>query len=527
MITKENLFRVGLISILILAGILCIYSIWNYKGYNSFTAGRIGYQNPSADHQNRPGFTANNPAPGGQGQIRSNEKAGQHMPPQNRGGEKGRTGSSNNTGYSLKVIVYAAIFFILSVLAYFLHKNKKIKINPRQEKILILTLLGIGLFLRIAAATLISGHADINIFKNWATTAANNLFGVYSSSGNVDYPPLYMYILYVIGKISSIPAISSYYTLLLKLPSIIADIATSYIIYRLARKYLSLELSILLSAFYIFNPAIFINSTLWGQVDSFFTLIVVSSMFMLAEKRIVFASALFTAAVLMKPQGIIFLPVLFFELVRQKNWQAFVKAIISGLAIATIIVLPFTLHQSALWIFQLYAHTVGEYPYASVNAFNFFSLIGANYKSDASAFLLLSYHSWGMIFIVLVTAFSWLIYIKGNSLRFIPAAALMQIAGVFTLATGMHERYLFPAVALAVLSCIYLKDKRLLLLAGGFSLTSYINMHAILFGQMMNSVSYSPVLIITACLNILLLGYLGKVLYDLTILKVKAPGEIS
>jgi Gpi18-like mannosyltransferase len=35
----------------------------------------------------------------------------------------------------------------------------------------------------------------------------------------------------------------------------------------------------------------------------------------------------------------------------------------------------------------------------------------------------------------------------------------------------MHERYLFPVVALAVLAFIYWQDKRLWLLAGGFSLT--------------------------------------------------------
>jgi len=133
----------------------------------------------------------------------------------------------------------------------------------------------------------------------------------YSSSRSSDYPPLYMYILFLTGKIAGVPAMNPYFTLLLKLPSIVADITTSYLIYRLAGKYLSLEISVLLSAFYIFNPAVFINSTFWGQVDSFFTFIVVSAVFMLSEKKTGLSSALFAAAVMMKPQGIIFLPVLF------------------------------------------------------------------------------------------------------------------------------------------------------------------------------------------------------------------------
>jgi len=314
---------------------------------------------------------------------------------------------------------------------------------------------------------------------------------------------------------------SPYYTLLLRLPSIVADIATAYLIYRLAGKYLSREISILLSAFYAFNPAVMINSTFWGQVDSFFTFIVVSSLYMLSEKKIGLASALFTAAVLMKPQGIIFLPVLFFELVRGKSFKSFLTAAAFALGTAAMIILPFALSKDALWIFKLFSNTMGEYPYASVNAFNFFSLIGKNYAKDATTMFLLSYHNWGMIFIVIITAFSWFIYIKGNSRAFAFAAALLLIAGVFVFSTRMHERYLFPAVALSILAFIYLKDKRLLLLSAGFSSTVYINTHLVLFetSKGINFVSFNPVLIIASLLNVLLFFYLVKVLFDIAVKK--------
>ncbi|MFC7441846.1 glycosyltransferase 87 family protein [Laceyella putida] len=102
-----------------------------------------------------------------------------------------------------------------------------------------------------------------------------------------------------------------------------ADIATAYLIYWLADKVLPSKISLLAAAFYIFNPAIFINSTFWGQVDSFFTLLVVLAVFMISEKKVSLSAGLFAAAVLMKPQGIIFLPVLFFELVRLKSVKHF------------------------------------------------------------------------------------------------------------------------------------------------------------------------------------------------------------
>jgi Gpi18-like mannosyltransferase len=48
----------------------------------------------------------------------------------------------------------------------------------------------------------------------------------------------------------------------------------------------------LISAFYIFNPAVFINSTLWGQVDSLFTLIVVTTIYLLTEKKLCFSTVI-------------------------------------------------------------------------------------------------------------------------------------------------------------------------------------------------------------------------------------------
>lgn len=447
-------------------------------------------------------------------------KATQRTAPPNESMLRGIT--SSGTEYASQLVTCSLIFLSLFVAAYLLLKYKKLKINPGDEAILILTVLCIGLLLRIFSATLIAGHPfDINTFKNWATAAANNLSHFYANSGSSDYPPLYIYVLFLIGKIASIPAMSPYFTLLLKLPSMMADIATSYLIYRLARKYLSLEISIMLTAFYTFNPAVLINSTIWGQVDSFFTFIVVASIFMLAENKIGLASALFTAAVMMKPQGIIFLPVLFFELIRQKNLKGFLKAIACSLSTAVVIALPFSLNKGALWIIRLFSSTVAEYPYASVNAFNFFSLIGANYTKDASTLLVLSYHSWGMIFIVMISAFAWFIYIKGNSRMFAFAAALLLIVGVFTFSTRMHERYLFPAVALSILAFIYLRDKRLLLLSAGFSATIYINTHYVLFETMkgINSAPYSPTLIITSILNVLSFIYLVKVLFDIAVMK--------
>ncbi|ODA39486.1 glycosyltransferase family 39 protein, partial [Desulfosporosinus sp. BG] len=458
-----------------------------------------------------------NQAPNGQFQS---PDASQRMKPANRAMPNTMTSGSTKASaadYTLQIVAYAIAFLIIFLAAYYLVTRKKVIIQPGNGKFLILSLLGVGLLLRISLATLMTGHPfDLNTFKNWATTAANNFSQFYQGRNASDYPPLYIYVLFLIGKIGSISALSPYFTLLLKLPSIVADIATSFLIYKLAKKYLALEISILLAAFYIFDPAVLINSTIWGQVDSFFTLIIVAAVVLLSEKKIALASVLFTAAVLMKPQGIIFLPVLFFELIRRKNLTSWLKVFISALVTTLVVVLPFSLNMNGLWIFKLFASTLAEYPYASVNAFNFFSLLGANFAKDAGTLFVLSYHNWGLIAIVMITAFSWFVFIKGKSRINASAVALLLIDGVFTFSTRMHERYLFPAVALSILTFIYLRDKRLILLAAGYSTTIYINTHYVLYETLsgINSVSYGPILIVTSLLNVLMFVCLLKVLYD-------------
>ena len=542
---KKYILRISLIFIILILSFFCIYTVQNYKSNNTMTQNnqfkKVGNEsnndinnmlkdkniqssngtieskgNGDIAPQNGntwPGQNGSMTPPNGKGQLGKSENK---QPEQNGNMQR----ESANTKYVPEITTYSIIFLILCIGSYYLFRCKNIKLNLTDEKMVIFTLLVVGLLLRIMASTLMEGYSgDINLFKNWASTAADNLSQFYSNAKSVDYPPLYIYVLALIGKIASIPVFNSYYVLLLKLPAIIADIITSYFIYRLGKKHFTGVISLLLATFYIFNPAIFIDSTFWGQVDSIFTLLIIFALFLLSEKKIVFSSVIFTVAILMKPQGIIFLPALFFELVRERKIKNFIYSVASAMITGFIIIFPFSLNQeNPLWIFKLYLNTISEYPYASVNAFNFFSLIGANLKNNKAILFLFNYHTIGMLFIGVITLISWFAYIKGNNKNLVPAIATLQIAGVFTFSAGMHERYLFPAVALAILAFINLKDRRFIVLAIGFSLTSYINISTILFN--VNSSNFNILLKITSLLNIILVIYLAKVLFDNAVKKI-------
>jgi Gpi18-like mannosyltransferase len=545
--------------VLLLSAFICFYTLKHYKASNTIIQrGQFSFIGNNPNEKSMPGsqsfpqgHDAVNPYSNNQGQM-NQANANRGMKSQNDGtqsayenqnkqsdqnandnsnnnkrgnnknkqsGQLGQFGGNMQRGgedakYFQAISIYGGVFIILSCLIYYLFKRKKLEIDLKEEKLLVFTLLAVGFLLRIAASTLMQGYSgDINLFRNWAETAAKGFANFYSSARQADYPPLYIYVLGLIGKIASVSSINPYYILLLKIPSILADVITAYFIYKLGKKYLNSVISILLGAFYIFNPAIFIDSTFWGQVDSFFTLLIVIALYLLAEKKYVLSSGMFAVAILMKPQGIIFLPILFIELVRQKKLKNFIYAGVSALITVLIIIIPFSLNtQNPLWIINLYIKTISEYQYASVNAFNFFGLIGGNYKDYNNELFLMSYHTIGMIFIIITTLIGWFIYIKGNDRKYISAIALLQIAGVFTFSVGMHERYLFPAVAIAILALIYLKDRRFLILAIGFSITNYINISTILFRT--NNSIFNYCLEVTSVLNILLVAYLLKILFD-------------
>ncbi|WP_446897311.1 hypothetical protein ACSVC9_09810 [Clostridium sp. LBM24168] len=496
---KKNTLKVILILLILLSLISCVYALKNYK-----SAGNNINQHDTVQFQGK----------------------SRNMPTQRQGGQPRPQNARNinfgmsNNKYSPVLTVYFLAFIGISLLLLYLVKYKKLTIRNDNRKILIFSLLFIGLILRIILSTIVEGYrGDINLFRSWASSAANNFFQFYGNSNSSDYPPLYIYILFIIGKICSISSLSGYYTLMLKIPSIMTDTLTAYLIYRISKKYFSFEISLLFSLFYMFNPAVFIDSTLWGQVDSFFTLLIVLSIFMICKGRPAFSSIFFTCSILMKPQGIIFLPVLFFELVRRKNTVVFIKSIIYALITAAAIILPFSYNQNFLWIFKLYSKTISEYPYASVNGFNFFNLFGGNYKESSSTFFILSYGTWGIIAIIAITLFSWFIYAKKGDKDFAFITALIQITGVFTFSTGMHERYLFPALALSILSFIYLKDRRFFTLCIGYSITIYFNIYSILFGKSggmnMTSGSHSILSDGTSLLNIILFIYLIKISIDI------------
>ncbi len=311
------------------------------------------------------------------------------------------------------------------------------------------------------------------------------------------------------------------FNLLIKIPAIIADTLIAYIIFITAKCNLKNITAFALSILYALNPAVILDSVIWGQVDSVFVLFVLLSICFLTKRRLKTASVIFVVAILIKPQSLIFSPLFIYAFIKQKNIKEFVLSALLAIMIFALLIIPFSVNQSSpFWIIGLYKSTLSSYPYASVNAFNLFALLGGNYTADTSTFLFFSYKTISLIFIVIIVIFSGWLYFKNRDnnenvevLKYYLIADFIIIA-VFTITSKMHERYLYPAIALSIMSYIYMKSKKILFIFIGVSSTFFINVYCIYVANLKNILTSQNTwtivifLILTAICNLFILGYI-------------------
>ena len=412
-------------------------------------------------------------------------------------------------------------------------------------------LLGMGLAFSSVLAIAVPGHpTDITNFSAWAQHAAKvGLPDFYVSGMWADYPPGYIYVLYVIGLIGRIFGLSqtsAAFHFLVKLPAILADLGCAYIVYRLAKKQWSECTALWLAALMAFNPMSLVDSAVWGQMDSVLALLTLWCLYLYVQGKKPLCAAVFVLGVLVKPQMLMFGPLLAVaylkdvvvnlreaygcrgralfaafgcDLVRRpgkslgtllgsKGVHSLMASIGVGVLTLVLIALPFSLKQEPLWLWEKYTSAAGLYPYATVNAFNLYALLGMNWTADTTPILFgLTAKTFGIIMIVAVCAWVGMLYWRRSDRRTIFSLSALLVWGIFAFSHAMHERYLFPAILLFMIAYLYERDWRYLVCSGWATGVTLLNSLLVLLNDSSLLTGFQFETCMVALLNLFGFGY--------------------
>ena len=130
-----------------------------------------------------------------------------------------------------------------------------------------------------------------------------------------------------------------------------------------------------------------------------------------------------------------------------------------------------------------------HYDYATVEAYNYFAFCGANWKRAGEYILpnVLTFKQFGTVAILLAILCGFLTILRRRQAQkrldstlsedkgFLFLAASLIMALIFTFGHYMHERYVVPILVMLLFAYAFYKDRRLLLIALLFTVTTFLN----------------------------------------------------
>lgn len=364
----------------------------------------------------------------------------------------------------------------------------------------IVVALAVGLVLRLIAAALPGFGIDLSTFQFWSGRLTDRgPWDFYSDDFFCDWSPGYLYVLWLIGGLDSVFGFGGdEFWYLLKLPSIAADLASAYVLYRILggqKETIRAGAALL----YLLHPVVLLVGPVWGQVDSILALFLLLTVYYLAQRRTLVAGVVYTIGFLVKPQAIAALPLFAFWGLRHeirhvlpilsevgsgldraiafgKNLVVRVWPVVAAsLAAALLMILPF-FPTNPFGIFGQLQDAAEVYPYNSFYAYNFWGLTGW-LESDDITFLGLAYRWWGVILFVGASLSIIWTFRDAKSPGLLVLGTALSVLAFYLFLTRMHERYLFPSILLLLTAGVALNARSLWAVFAVLSVVQFLNVY--------------------------------------------------
>jgi len=377
------------------------------------------------------------------------------------------------------------------------------------------TILVLGLALRVFIAGIympLSGFAiDIGDFSAWGQRLASvGPANFYEEGYFSDYPPGYLYVLWLLGivggALGGIVGVNATGGLV-KIPGILADVGVAWLLFEFARRWggelidrlhfkvSSLTLGLAVATVYLFNPGTIFNSAVWGQIDSVGTLVLLATIYALARGWTEVAAVGAVLGLLVKFQFAFLVPIVLVVGLKRhlfgrssdpehddrRDPLRVLTSLAAGVVSLTALMWPFGMgiwapaaagvkgclgflpaaDPSTSLIGKL-CEAANTYSGLSINAFNMWrnpwSGLGdtLHWGDDTVTALMLAglpltWQAVGtLLFLGAALLAVWQVA-RRDDVRGVLLASLVLAIAFFVLPTRVHERYMFPALALGAL----------------------------------------------------------------------------
>jgi dolichyl-phosphate-mannose--protein O-mannosyl transferase len=373
--------------------------------------------------------------------------------------------------------------------------------------ILIVIIIG-GILLRFLAGGALlplSGfRIDVGDFTAWAHRLASVGPGeFYDPNVFSDYPPGYLYVLWFIGSVGRAlqPIIGADITAgMVKIPGVLADGGVAAMLFLYCRRFLDGKfgawsgerLGLLAAAIYILNPGTIFNSAIWGQIDSVGALAVLVTLYWLATGWTELAALGAVVAFLIKFQYAFVIPIVALVGIKRhlfgrsadpdRHGRPDALRVLTSLAVGVgslvALIWPFGMslyvpNDPVHGLVQKFEEASRTYAGLSINAINlwrngwsgltdgfWWGCDAPSPPGDTScvdgagiAFTLgssaVTWQTVGFVLFAVVALIALLYVLRRDDAEGLLIGALLLAVAFFVLPTRVHERYMFPALALA------------------------------------------------------------------------------
>ena len=303
--------------------------------------------------------------------------------------------------------VIAAIVLLFGVLPKGRELNSATDRVAHQYPVFLLLVL-IGLVIRFVLCAKFKGHStDIGCWQGWGAKVATQGPRAFYVDNWCDYPPGYMLVCAVLYRIAGVfsDGPEALRLFVYMVPAFLCDVGSGLLLLRSAKRFsLGDRLALLLAGLIVLNPAAVFLSGAWGQIDSILTLLLLGTFMLLNASREkpwyrLLAGLLYGVAILMKWQALIFGPVLALMYlmtgVDQFGTKRFIAHVLWSVAAvlgAVLVLLGGSLlfrgeGMPLTWMVDRFLSASGGYDYASIEAYNFHTLLGGNWaKANGDLF---------------------------------------------------------------------------------------------------------------------------------------------